>query len=131
MLSFDRKRAFQNILISASIINIILSLILVPLFQHIGSAISVTVVEFFVTVTMLIYIQKTGVPIVRFPSIAIDAFVAGKIDVTTRKNIISWNIISVSEVNSVRSGSLSSICLQLSIAILTPCYLSLIKRNVT
>jgi len=65
MLPFQRKKAFQNILIIASIINIIVSLLLVPLFQHIGSAISVTFVEFFVTLTMFIYLERTGIKIVR------------------------------------------------------------------
>ncbi len=52
MLNFNRKKAFSKILISGSILNIILSLIIVPLFQEIGSAISVLVVELFITITM-------------------------------------------------------------------------------
>jgi len=65
MLSFNKKVAFQNILIFASILNLVLACILVPMFRHIGSAISVTVVEFFVTVSMFIYLQKNDLPIVR------------------------------------------------------------------
>ncbi len=66
MLSFNRKKAFQNILLSASILNVVLSLILVPSFQHIGSAISVTLVEAFVTLAMFLYLQKTGIKILEF-----------------------------------------------------------------
>ncbi|MCX7655723.1 MAG: flippase [Treponemataceae bacterium] len=66
MLVFNRKKAFQNILILASIINICLSLILIPFYNHIGSAISVTVVEFYVTIAMFIYLQKTGIKIMEF-----------------------------------------------------------------
>ncbi len=69
MLSFDRKEAFQNILLSASILNIILSMILVPMFQHIGSAVAVTVVEVFVTVTMFLYLQNTGIKILELRNV--------------------------------------------------------------
>ena len=61
MLPFNKKKAFQNILICASVFNIILSIILVPIYQHIGSAISVTIVEIFVTVAMFVYLQKTNI----------------------------------------------------------------------
>jgi PST family polysaccharide transporter len=65
MLNFDRKKAFSKILISGSILNIILSLILVPLFQEIGSAISVLTVELYITFTMFIYLQTNGINIVK------------------------------------------------------------------
>ncbi|WP_024790810.1 MULTISPECIES: flippase [unclassified Lebetimonas] len=65
MLNFNRKKAFSKILISGSILNIILSLIIVPLFQEIGSAISVLVVELFITITMYVYLQKTGINIMK------------------------------------------------------------------
>jgi len=66
MLPYGRKKAFQNILLIASLLNIVLSFIMVPLFAHIGSAISVTIVEFFVTFSMFIYLQKTGLKIMEF-----------------------------------------------------------------
>ncbi len=66
MISFGRNKAFRNILISASFINIILSLLLVPSFNHFGSAFSVVIVELFVTMSMLIYLQMTGIKIVEF-----------------------------------------------------------------
>ncbi|WP_255327610.1 oligosaccharide flippase family protein [Lebetimonas sp. JH369] len=65
MLNFNRKKAFSKILISGSILNIILSLIIVPLFQEIGSAISVLVVELFITITMYVYLQKTEMNIMK------------------------------------------------------------------
>lgn len=64
MLTFGMKIAFQNIIVVASILNIILSVVLVPLYQHIGSAISVTIVEFLVTTSMLVYLQISGVKII-------------------------------------------------------------------
>ncbi len=65
MLTFDRKKAFSKILIAGSALNIILSVILVPLLQEIGSAISVLMVELFVTLSMFIYLQRTGINILK------------------------------------------------------------------
>ena len=64
MLNFDRKKAFSLILIVGSIINLILSFTLVPLYQHIGSAISVLITETFITTAMFIYLQKNGLKII-------------------------------------------------------------------
>ncbi len=64
MLNFDRKKAFSKILIAGSILNLILSCILVPLYQHIGSATSVLITETFITVAMFIYLQKNGLKII-------------------------------------------------------------------
>ncbi len=69
MISFGRNRAFRNILIFASVINIILSLILVPAFSYLGSAVAVVIVEFFVTTSMFIYLQTTGIKIVEFKDV--------------------------------------------------------------
>lgn len=69
MLSFNRKKIFQNILVTASILNIMLSLILVPHFKYIGSAISVTMVEIFVTLAMFIYLQKSGIKILELKNV--------------------------------------------------------------
>jgi len=64
MLNFNFKGAFSNILIFASIINITLAFVLVPLFKHIGISISVLITEIFVTVVMFIYLQIKGVRII-------------------------------------------------------------------
>lgn len=69
MVPLGKTRAFRNILILASVINILLSLFLVPVYKHIGSAISVTIVEFFVTFSMFIYLQKIGIKIIDFKSV--------------------------------------------------------------
>ncbi len=66
MLSFDRKKAFSSILIAGSILNILLSLILVPKYFYIGSAVSVSAVECFITVSMFIYLQKKGLKIFNY-----------------------------------------------------------------
>jgi PST family polysaccharide transporter len=63
MLVFNRNRQYSRIIISAGIINIILSCILIPLFQHIGAAISVLVVELFITLNVFGYVQYNDLKI--------------------------------------------------------------------
>ncbi len=63
MLSFGRKKAFSIILIAGSVLNILLSSILVPIYLYVGSAISISIVESFITLAMLIYLQITGLKI--------------------------------------------------------------------
>jgi len=61
MLNFNHKEAFSKILISASVINILLSLIFVPFYQHIGTSFATIASELFVTISMFIYLQKKGI----------------------------------------------------------------------
>lgn len=63
MLAFDLKKGFSNILISASIINIILAFILVPLYKHIGISFAVVISEIFVTASMFLFLQNKGIKI--------------------------------------------------------------------
>ena len=60
MLSFGKKQAFSRILLIGSVLNLILSMILVPMFEQVGSAISVTIVEIFITIAMTFYVRKIG-----------------------------------------------------------------------
>ncbi|ADY73990.1 polysaccharide biosynthesis protein [Desulfurobacterium thermolithotrophum DSM 11699] len=63
MLNFNYKKAFSKILVSASIINILLAFVLVPLYQHVGISFAVLISEIFVTVSMFVYLQKKGIKV--------------------------------------------------------------------
>ena len=63
MLTFNYKKAFSKILIAASIMNITLAFILVPLYKDIGISFAVLISESFVTLSMFIYLQHKGIKI--------------------------------------------------------------------
>ena len=60
MLAFDRKRAFFYTYLTAGIFNIIMALILIPIFQHKGIAVSMLMSELLVTVIMVLYLKHKG-----------------------------------------------------------------------
>jgi polysaccharide transporter, PST family len=66
MLNFGLKQVFTRILIAASFINILMALILVVPFQHIGISISVLITEIFVTITMFFVLKREGIEVVQF-----------------------------------------------------------------
>jgi PST family polysaccharide transporter len=65
MLTLNYKKAFSNILILASVVNIILAIIMVPLFKHVGISIAVLFSETFVTVSMFMFLEKKGIKLFR------------------------------------------------------------------
>jgi polysaccharide transporter, PST family len=63
MLVFERGKQYSRIILSAGFLNIMLAIILIPFFHHIGAAVSVLSVEFFITISMLVYVQKNDLKI--------------------------------------------------------------------
>lgn len=61
MLTFNYKKAFSRILISASILNIFLAFVLVPFYKHIGISFAVLISESFVTISMFIFLYKKNI----------------------------------------------------------------------
>ena len=57
MLTFGYKKAFTKIIVAGSIINIILALMLVPFWKHIGISTSIVITEIFITLSMYMYIK--------------------------------------------------------------------------
>jgi len=57
MLNLGYKQAFSRILVAAAILGIGLSLVLVPIYEELGTTITLLVVEVFVTVTMCVYLK--------------------------------------------------------------------------
>jgi PST family polysaccharide transporter len=57
MLNFGYKRAFTRILVFAAIVSILLSLKLVPIYQGLGTAVTILMVEVFVTISMFSYLR--------------------------------------------------------------------------
>lgn len=61
MIPLGYTRAFLKTLSSAAVLNIILCFILIPLFQHVGTAIALVITELWVTTTQLIVLHLNGV----------------------------------------------------------------------
>lgn len=66
MLNFGRKKEFSKIVIIGSIINLIVSFVLVPLYEEVGTAISILIVEIYITLALFYYLQKNGLKIIKF-----------------------------------------------------------------
>ena len=58
MLNLGYKQLFSRIIVTAAFLGIGLSFIFVPRFQSVGSAITMLIVELFVTITMYIFLKK-------------------------------------------------------------------------
>jgi PST family polysaccharide transporter len=58
MLNLGYKKAFSRIVVSGAILGVGLSLVLVPMYEGLGSAFTMLVVEVFVTLSMCIYLNK-------------------------------------------------------------------------
>lgn len=59
MLVYKKNREYSNIIISAGLLNLIVGVTLISLFNHIGAAIAVLSVEIFITVRLFIYTQNS------------------------------------------------------------------------
>jgi PST family polysaccharide transporter len=57
MLNLGYKQAFSRILVAAAILGVGLSLVLVPVYEGLGTAVTLLVVEVFVTVLMYVYLK--------------------------------------------------------------------------
>lgn len=61
MLTFNMKEAFSGIYISGGIISIVLSIIFVLLWKHVGIAMAALITEAYVTSAMSVFIHKKGI----------------------------------------------------------------------
>lgn len=66
MLTFNMKEAFSKILISGGFLNIILAILLTPLYKHIGISISILTTEIFVTTVMFLYLKYKNINFIYF-----------------------------------------------------------------
>lgn len=66
MLTFNYKKAFSRIIIIAGVINIILALVLTPLFKAVGISAVVVITELFVTIAMYYYLKVKGINLLEF-----------------------------------------------------------------
>lgn len=60
MLTFNYNKAYSSIIITMGILNVGMSLLLVPLYQQVGTSISLLVSQLCITLSMYIYLRKKG-----------------------------------------------------------------------
>lgn len=60
MLNLGYKQAFSRILVAAALLGVGLSFVLVPIYEGIGTAITLLAVEIFVTIVMYIFLRLKG-----------------------------------------------------------------------
>lgn len=65
MLPFGKDQAFTLILLSAGILNVSVAVLLSPIWQATGMAVSVLLSELFVTLSMFIYLLRQGIHFIR------------------------------------------------------------------
>ncbi len=65
MLVFKHNQAYSKIIFSAGIVNLVLIVLLIPLFQAIGAAISVLIVEVYITLRIIFYTETNRLNIIR------------------------------------------------------------------
>lgn len=70
MIPFGKDRAFACIIFSAGLLNIILAILLAPIWRENGMALAVLFTEAFVTGAMLFYLSRCQINLLRWPIIA-------------------------------------------------------------
>lgn len=63
LIAFNRAKLFTGIILSAGILNVIVSTILISIYQHTGAAISVLLVELFICVRLIVSVQTSDLKI--------------------------------------------------------------------
>ena len=65
MLTFNYKKAFTTIVMLGGIFDVILGIILILLYEAVGIAISFATTEIFITIAMLIFLERKGINIIK------------------------------------------------------------------
>lgn len=63
MLVFKRNKEYRNIILCSGILNLLIALLLIPTYKHIGAAISVLFVELLITISLFVYTQRNDLKI--------------------------------------------------------------------
>lgn len=65
MLVFKRNKEYSKIILSAGFLNLILALLFIPFFEGVGAAVSVLIVELYISIRIFIYTHKNGLSILK------------------------------------------------------------------